>query len=179
MEHVPMEELEEGLETIRRSPREDGEVMMIVRRPGVEQREILEQGILDPAEGLVGDDWSTLAAKKSPNPDTQLTLMNSRVISLLAHDPDHQALAGDQLFVDLDLSIENLPAGTRLALGSAVIEVSARAHLGCDKFKARFGEAALIFVNSERGRQLRLRGLNARVVQAGLIRVGDVVKKIK
>ena len=142
---------------------------------------MLEEGRLDLAEGLVGDRWGrrkgTRTADGLPNPDTQLNVMNSRVIALVARDTDRWCLAGDQLFVDLDLSAENLPAGTRLALGSAVIEVTAPPHTGCRKFAERFGLDAVSFVNSPLGEQLRLRGINARVVHAGVIRVGDPVKK--
>ncbi len=80
--------------------------------------------------------------------------------------------------VDLDLSVDNLPPGTLLALGSAQIEVTAQPHTGCDKFAARFGREAAKWVNSSTGRPLRLRGLNARVVQPGAIRVGDSVRKL-
>jgi MOSC domain-containing protein YiiM len=104
--------------------------------------------------------------------------MNARVIALIAQDEDRWPLAGDQLFVDLDLSKTNLPAGTRLALGSAVIEVTAEPHTGCRKFVDRFGLDAMQFVNSEAGRRLQLRGINAKVVQGGTIRVGDLVRKI-
>jgi hypothetical protein len=179
--HVTMDELEAGLDEIRRSPRDEGVLKMIVRRPRSGEREVLEDGELDPGEGLVGDSWkhrvSSRSSDKSPNPDTQLNVMNSRVIALVAQDTDRWSLAGDQLFVDLDLSAENLPAGTRLALGSAVIEVTALPHTGCKKFLERFGIDAVNFVNSTLGNQLHLRGINARVVQAGVIRVGDLVKK--
>jgi MOSC domain-containing protein YiiM len=108
----------------------------------------------------------------------QLNIMNSRVIALLAQDKDRWPLAGDQLFIDMDLSAENLPPGTRLALGSAMIEVTDQPHTGCKKFMERFGLDAMKFVNSPVGKQLHLRGINAKVVQPGLIQVGDVVKKI-
>lgn len=104
--------------------------------------------------------------------------MNSRVIALIAQAKDRWQLAGDQLYIDLDLSAENLPAGTRLALGSAIIEATAQPHTGCKKFVTRFGADAMNFVNSEVGRKLRLRGINAKVIQAGLIHAGDVVKKL-
>jgi hypothetical protein len=179
--HVTMEELEAGLDEIRRSPRDEGVLKMIVRRPRSNEREVLEEGELDPGEGLVGDSWrhrgSSRSSDRSPKPDTQLNVMNSRVIALVAQDTDRWCLAGDQLFVDLDLSAENLPAGTRLALGSAVIEVTALPHTGCQKFVERFGIDAVNFVNSTLGKQLHLRGINARVVRAGVIRVGDLVKK--
>jgi MOSC domain-containing protein YiiM len=108
----------------------------------------------------------------------QLNVMNARVIALLAREEDRWPLAGDQLYIDMDLSQENLPPGTRLALGSAVIEVTDQPHTGCKKFAARFGLDALKLVNSPLGRQLQLRGLNARVTQPGMIRVGDLVKKL-
>jgi MOSC domain-containing protein YiiM len=107
----------------------------------------------------------------------QLNVMNARAVALVAHDRERWALAGDQLYVDLDLSTDNLPPGTRLALGTAVIEVTAQPHTGCKKFVARFGAEAVKFVNSPLGKQLRLRGMNARVVRPGVIRAGDVVRK--
>ena len=175
-------ELEAGLDEIRRSPRDEGTLTLIVRRPQTDQREVMTEGQLDLAQGLVGDNWpardSSLTADGAVDIDRQLTLMNSRVIALLAPDKTRWPLAGDQLFVDMDLSTQNLPPGTRLKLGSAIIEVSAAPHTGCKKFVSRFGVDAMKFVNSPVGRELCLRGINARVVQAGAIRVGDVVKKI-
>jgi MOSC domain-containing protein YiiM len=132
------------------------------------------------ALGLVGDTWSTRAArtKRGPHPDTQINVMNSRVIAAVARDKRRWALAGDQLFVDLDLSAANVPPGTRLAVGSAIIEVTAEPHTGCGKFINRFGVAAGKFVNSPIGRRLQLRGINAKVVRAGTLRVGDRVTKL-
>ncbi len=182
MRHLTMEELEAGIEEIRRSPKDEGVLELIVRRPATLEREILQEGQLDPAEGLVGDNWRTRGSKSTPDgsahPEMQLTLMNARTIALLAQDPDRWQLAGDQLFVDLDLSAENLPAGTRLALGSSVVEITSLPHTGCKKFTTRFGLDAVKFVNSPLGRELRLRGVNAKVVQAGSIRVADVVRKL-
>jgi MOSC domain-containing protein YiiM len=175
------EELETGLDAIRRSPADEGILRLIVRRPEIDGREVLHSGTLDPAHGLVGDSWaarqSAGAVDGSVDPVTQLTIMNARVIALLARDPARWPLAGDQLFVDLDLSEANLPAGIRLAMGSAIVEVSAEPHTGCAKFVRRFGLDAMKFVNSPTGRTLRLRGLNARVIRAGEITVGDVVRK--
>ena len=180
--HLTMEELEAGLDDIRRSPQDRGVLQMIVRRPQTDVRQVVEEGQLDLQEGLVGDSWITRGSSRtsdgSSHPDMQLTLMNSRVIALLAQDKGRWQLAGDQLFVDLDLSVENLPPGTRLAVGSAVMQVTDQPHTGCQKFAARFGQDAVKFVNSPMGKQLHLRGINARVVQPGVIRVGDVVSKI-
>jgi hypothetical protein len=179
--HLTTAELEEGLGAIRQAPKTEGVLEMIVRRPEVGAREVIDEGRLDPAEGLVGDNWKDRTSARSrdrlPNPDTQLNIMSARVIALVAQEKARWPLAGDQLFVDLDLSAANLPAGTRLAIGSAVVEVSEEPHTGCGKFVSRFGIDATTFVNSTLGRELQLRGINARVVQAGAIRVGDVVKK--
>ena len=180
--HLTMAELEAGLDTIRQSPKEEGVIALIVRRPQVDAREVLEEGELDLVEGLMGDTWKVRGSSRTPDgaahPDMQLNVMNARVIALLAREKDRWPLAGDQLFIDMDVSSENLPPGTRLALGSAVIEVTDQPHTGCKKFEARFGLDALKLVNSPLGRQLRLRGLNAKVTQPGVIRVGDSVKKI-
>ena len=155
---------------------------MIVRRPDVGEREVLDTGELDIAEGLVGDNWHRRGSGQTDDgtahPDMQLNLMNSRVIALVAQAGDRWALAGDQFFVDLDLARENLPAGTRLEMGSAVIEVSAVPHLGCRKFVARFGLEAMKFVNSRRGKKLCLRGINAKVVKAGRVDTGDRIRRV-
>ena len=159
-----------------------GTVELIVRRPAVDEREVLAEGTLEVTAGLVGDTWpvrgSTRTSDGSSDPDMQLTVMNSRAALLVAQDPDRRMLAGDQLYVDLDLSPANLPSGTRLAVGSAVIEVTDQPHLGCAKFAARFGADAWRFVNSRVGRGLRLRGLNARVVVPGTIRNADIIRKL-
>ena len=177
-----MSELEAGLDHIRDAPTEHGVLQLIVRRPAVDLREVVEAADLDLDKGLVGDSWiyrpSRSTPDGSPHPLMQLNVMNARAISLIAADPERWALAGDQMYVDLDLSIDNLPSGTRLAIGDAVIEVTEPPHRGCQKFSNRFGPDALRFVNSQVGRALRLRGLNARVVGAGTIRRGDTVTKL-
>jgi hypothetical protein len=182
MVHLTRAQLEAGLDEVRRSPTDAGEVVLIVRRPAVDEREVLEEGQLDLREGLVGDTWqhrgSSRTSDGSPHPDMQLNVINARASHLVAAHTDRRALAGDQLHLDLDLSVENLPAGTRLALGSAVIEVTAQPHNGCKKFSARFGSDAWRFVNSPVGQALRLRGLNAKVVVPGTVRPGDVVRKL-
>lgn len=182
MEHLSTAELRAGLDVVRGSPPDHGTVELIVRRPAVDEREVLAEAELDVEAGLVGDTWpvrgSTSTPDGSPQPDAQLTVMNSRAALLVAQIPDRRMLAGDQLYVDLDLSPANLPPGTRLALGSAVIEVSGRPHLGCAKFAARFGQDAWRFVNSRAGRELRLRGLNARILASGTVRLGDTVRKL-
>jgi hypothetical protein len=181
MKHLTIEELEAGLDHIRRSPRDSGVLRLIVRRPHVNEREVLEQAQLDPAAGVVGDTWATRSGSRgarSADPDTQLNVMNARAIALIAHTDDRWALAGDQLYIDLDLSDDNLPPGTRLALGSAVIEVTDEPHTGCGKFASRFGVDAVKFVNSSVGQRLHLRGINAKVVTPGVIRVGDIVHKL-
>lgn len=177
-----MTELEAGLTDVGRSPKDGGVLEMIVRRPDVGAREIVQDGQLDLAEGLVGDNWKARTSKRtpdgSPHPDMQLNLMNSRVVALVSQDRSRWHLAGDQLYVDLDLSEANLPPGTRLAVGSAVIEVTAEPHTGCSKFVERFGLDAMKFVNASERRDLHLRGVNARVVRAGAIRTGDTVSKL-
>ena len=176
-----MKEFEAGLDDIRRAPRDEGLLELIVRRPGIGEREVVEEGLLDLNEGLVGDSWKRRGSSRTPDgsahPDMQLNIMNSRVIALLAQDRARWQLAGDQLFINMDLSAENLPAGTRLQIGSAVIEVTPEPHNGCKKFVERFGLDAVLFVNSTLGRELHLRGINARVVQTGLVRAGDVARK--
>jgi MOSC domain len=181
--HLTTEELEAGLDEIRCAPADEGTIELIVRRPAEGEREVLAAGVLDLDEGLAGDRWSAHRSSRtpdgSPNRETQLTLMNARVVDLVAAgDRQRWALAGDQIYVDLDISEENLPAGTRLALGSAVIEVTPEPHTGCVKFSSRFGNAAHRFVNTKTHRHLRLRGLNAKVVEPGTVSTGDTIRKL-
>jgi hypothetical protein len=180
--HLTTEELEAGLDHIRQSPKDVGVLELIVRRPRIEEREVLEEGQLDLVAGLVGDTWSSRGSSRtadgSSHPDMQLNIMNARAIALVAQDKDRWQLAGDQLFIDMDLSADNLPPGTRLAIGSAVIEVTDQPHTGCKKFVARFGLDAMKFVNSPVGKELHLRGINAKVVQPGVIRAGDLVRRV-
>lgn len=182
MRHLTLDELKAGLPHIESAPKDRGVLRLIVRRPRIAEREVLSEGQLDVAVGLVGDTWHARTSSRtkdgSPHPDMQLNIMNARVIALLAQSDARWPLAGDQLFLDLDLTDENLPAGTRLTIGSAVIEVTPQPHTGCGKFAARFGVDATKFVNSKEGRRLHLRGINARVVQSGTIRVGDLASKL-
>lgn len=176
-------DLTAAMADIASSPADGGVVEMIVRRPALGTREILASGQLSLDEGLVGDTWNVRPSRRTddggPHPDMQLNLINARLSALIAgRDDERRALAGDQLHLDLDLSPANLPPGTRLALGEAVIEITDQPHTGCAKFAARFGQDALCFVNHGAGKDLRLRGVNARVVQPGTIRVGDQVRKV-
>jgi MOSC domain-containing protein YiiM len=175
-----IEVAEDAIDGIRAAPANAGRVELIVGRPDVEEREVYEEAQLDPAEGLVGDNWRerSIAKKGVANPDTQLTLVNARAAAVFAGPRERWALAGDQLYVDLDLSERNLPPGTRLRLGSAVIEITAEPHLGCGKFIRRFGIDAQKWVNSDVGRELKLRGIYARIVQAGTVRTGDEIAKL-
>ncbi len=179
--HLSTVELELGLDGILQSPKTEGVLESIVRRPKVDAREVLSEGMLDLTEGLAGDNWkirgSSRTADGSSHPDTQLTIINSRLAALVAQTKERWEMAGDQLYVDLDLSVENLPQGTQLSIGSAVIEITNQPHLGCIKFAARYGAPALQFVNSPVGKQLRLRGVYAKVVRPGAIRVGEEMRK--
>jgi hypothetical protein len=182
MEHRTTAQLIAGLEEIRQSPTDGGRLELIVRRPAVDQREVLEEGRLDLVAGLVGDTWSTRGSREtadgSAHPDRQLNLMNARAATLIAGDIEHWPLAGDQMFVDLHLGVDELPPGTRLRLGEAVIEVTELPHLGCAKFTQRFGLDAMRFVNSPEGKALNLRGICAKVVVPGAIRRGDEIVRV-
>lgn len=171
--YLELSTLDAGLDEIRQAPADAGTLDLIVRRPAEGERDILAEAHLDTARGLVGDRWLGPDAE----PDRQVTVMNRRVVALLAGSRERWPLAGDQLYVDLDLSVDNLPPGTRLEIGSAVLEVTEAPHRGCKKFAARFGLDALRFVNNEVAYALRLRGMNARVVRGGVVRSGDAVRK--
>jgi hypothetical protein len=181
MEHLSGERLMAGLGWIRDSPPDAGRVVLIVRRPSVGERDLPASAVLDRRTGLAGDNWlargSSLTADRSADPDKQITVMNARVAELVAGGTERMALCGDQLYVDLDLSVDNLPAGSLLAVGQAVLRVSEAPHTGCAKFIERFGTEAVRFVNSRVGRQLRLRGMNTRVVVPGTVRLGDLATK--
>jgi hypothetical protein len=181
VEHLSRERLQAGLDHIREAPRNHGRLVLVVRRPEVGQRELPEEAILDQVTGLDGDNWLTRGSSSMPdgsaNPRKQVTVMNARVAELVAGGTARMPLAGDQLYVDLDISVNNLPVGSLLAVGEAVLEISEDPHLGCAKFIERFGAEAMRFVNSRIGRQLRLRGMNTRIVVPGTVRLGDLAVK--
>ena len=178
--HLSTVEIEAGMAEVLGSPKTDGRLMMIVRRPKVNAREVIDAGTLDVDQGLIGDNWLKKGSRwrRGGDPKRQITVMNFRFAKLVAGGEDRIPLAGDQLYVDLDLSQENLPVGTRIAVGRAVIEVTKPPHLGCKKFVERFGMDAMMFANSDFGKLHNLRGINARVIVGGKARPGDPVAKI-
>lgn len=175
-------ELEAALPEIRQAPKDEGTLLLIVRRPGEAQREVLGEARLDLDEGLVGDGWRGRGSKRtadgSAHPEMQIAIMGARAIGVIAREKERWALAGDQLFLDMDLGTGNLPPGTRLAIGSAVLEITPYPHRGCKKFLARFGHDAMELLGSPAGTELRLRGVYARVVVPGTLRTGDVARKV-
>lgn len=182
MDHRTLAELEAGLAAIVTAPDDAGTVELIARRPAEDLREALEEAEFDLVEGLRGDNWLVRGSTRTPDgrahPEAQVTIMSARAAALIAGPRERWMLAGDQIYVDLDLGEDNLPVGTRLRLGTAVLEVTAKPHLGCAKFSARFGTDALRFVNSADGRALRVRGVNARVLTPGTVRRGATVHKV-
>jgi len=182
MGHRSTEELEAGLDHVRGAPADAGVLELIVRRPAPEQREVLEAAELSLEDGLVGDNWRARGSRHTEDGSAelgrQLTIMNARAIALFAEERSRWPEAGDQLYVDLDISGSNLPAGTRVRIGDAVVEVSVEPHTGCAKFNERFGRDVSRMVNTPAGRALNLRGINARVVEPGTIKAGDAVKKL-
>ncbi|WP_248583127.1 hypothetical protein [Nocardioides sp. InS609-2] len=179
--------LAEQMAHLRAAPSGIGTLDMVARRPANGKREVMPEGILDLELGMVGDNWLERATSRAiatgRHLDAQVNVTSSRMVGLLAADDDTRAMAGDQLYVDLDISHANLPVGSRLAIGDpedggAIIEVTAKPHNGCKKFVRYFGREAERFVNSAEGKELRLRGFNARVVSAGVVRRGDSVRKI-
>ena len=176
-------ELTAAWDHLRSAPAEIGTLTLVVRRPAAGEREVLTEGHLDVADGLVGDNWLSRATShaiaEGRHLKAQLNVMSARMVGLLADSPEEQALAGDQLYLDLDISHDNLQAGSRLAIGdTAVIEVTDKPHNGCAKFKRRFGDDAVAFINSDEGQAMRLRGFCARVVTSGVVRPGDAVRRI-
>jgi len=180
--HLGRDELEAGLGEILRSPRDQGVLEAVVIRPATDAREMLRQCRLSAEGGVHGDSWAKACwlslPDGRPHPDVQVTIMNARTIALIAQDEARWPLAGDNLYVDLDLSAENLPPGTRLAIGSVVLEITAVPHNGCSKFAERFGLEATRFVNSKTGKRLHLRGIYARIATPGRVTVGDLVSKL-
>ena len=175
---LSMEQLDAGLAAIENSPKDAGEIRLIVCRPGVNERKELAVAELDLKLGLIGDNWFSRDYKTAANPEMQLNLMNSRAIALIAQTEDRWKLAGDQFYVDFDLSPKNLPPGSQLKLGDAIIEITAVPHLGCKKFMDRYGKDAFLWVNSKRGKSLNLRGINAKIIQAGMVKKGQIIEKI-
>jgi MOSC domain-containing protein YiiM len=182
LQYADLTSLEARVDHIRAAPADLGTLELIVRRPAVDEREVLTEARLDVHDGLEGDTWRVRGSSRTPdggpNLDAQLTVMSARVAEALAGERKRWAQAGDQLYVDLDISLANLPPGSRIQIGSAVIEFSEPPHHGCAKFSARFGVDALKFVNSQLGRELRLRGANCRVAVSGTIRAGNTIRKL-
>jgi MOSC domain-containing protein YiiM len=180
--HLSLGELQGRLAQIARSPRDRGILRAIVIRPETDARITLPRCELSPEGGVHGDNWAKgcwmSLPDGRPHPDVQVTIMNVRTIALIAQEEARWSLAGDNLIADLDLSAENLPPGTRLAVGSALLEITAVPHKGCRKFAARFGVDATRFVNSRDGTRLHLRGIYARIVEPGMIAVGDAIEKL-
>jgi hypothetical protein len=171
--------LEAGLDALRASPAGKGTLRLIVRRPAENEREVVPEARLDETAGMVGDRWDAANFGDGPDRfDTQLTLMNARAASLIAGEPEDWPPAGDQLYVELSLAGDDLPPGSRLEIGSAIIEITAVPHTGCGKFVRRFGVDAMKFVNSPVGRELNLRGVNARVVRGGVVAQGDAIRRV-
>ena len=178
MDPASQNRFDASLPHVEAAPADRGRLELIVRRPAEGEREVLDAAELDLELGLVGDRWANRDRATTPiYLSSQLTVMSTRVLAAIEPDRAQWAQAGDQLLVDLDLGIANLPAGSRLAIGSAIIEIGETPHTGCAKFGARFGSEALRWVNGAAGRERRLRGANAWVVQAGTVRVGDEVRK--
>jgi hypothetical protein len=180
--HLTADELQTGLPHVLRSPTTEGVLRVIALRPAMGERLLVERADLTAADGVAGDNWLPRGSRQtedgSADPERQVTVMNIRIAELVAGTPERAPLAGDQLYVDFDLSEDNLPAGAHLAIGSSVLRVSEAPHLGCAKFVERFGPEAMRFVNSREGRRLRLRGLNARVLTPGEVRLGDTVTRV-
>lgn len=168
---LPLDVLETRLAELPPAPRDLGTLTLIVRRREGGTRELLERVALTPEEGLPGDAWG----RRPPlNPEAQLAVIQTDIAELIANGQP-LPLFGDNLFLNLDLSRENLPTGSRLRVGAAVLEVTPKPHNGCAKFHARFGAAALRFASHPDRRHLNLRGIYLKVVEGGELAVGDAV----
>ncbi len=182
IKHLSATDLAAGLDEIRNSPKDQSVLDLIVSRPEEDGREVMDLADLDVEVGLIGDTWQDRPSARrgdgKAHPDMQITLINSRVAALVAQSKDRWPLSGDQLFADLDLSKSNVPPGTRISVGSAILEATSQPHTGCKKFAARFGDEALKLISSPTGKDLQLRGINLKVVQGGEIKPGDAVKKL-
>jgi len=178
--HLTAEQVEGGMAAVRQSPRDAGALDLIVIRPAVDARLVVPEVEVDADHGLAGDSWESRGSRHtadgSAHPGDQVTVMNTRFARLIAATDDRIPLAGDQLYVDLDLSVANLPTGTRLEFAEVVLEVTDMPHTGCEKFQARFGMPALRQTNTPEGRELRLRGINTTVVTGGMLRQGEVAQ---
>lgn len=175
--------LESGLADVRRSPADSGPLELIVSRPTEGERTLHDSADVDLTLGIVGDTWIERGSRRTPdgsaNPEAQVTVMNIRAARLVAGTEGRVPLAGDQLFVDLDLSTDNLPTGTLLEIGEATLRVTAAPHTGCAKFSERFGVDALRATATPDGKHLRLRGINTAVVRPGVVRRGDTVRVVR
>jgi hypothetical protein len=180
--HRPRAEIERAAAALGSSPTEYGVIEMIICRPARYERRVLDEGILEVAHGLLGDNWEVRGSTNTPDgradPLRQVTVMNSRALASVAGERDRWELAGDQLIVDLDLSMVNLPAGTQLQIGEAVAEVTEPPHTGCAKFAGRYGVDALAWVSDRAGRQQRRRGMHVQVLRSGTVRPGDSIRKL-
>ncbi|MBL1275715.1 MAG: hypothetical protein COB30_006485 [Ectothiorhodospiraceae bacterium] len=180
--HATLPEIKEKMDWVLAAPKDNGRVELLVVRPAVNQRETPQQVMFTPQLGVVGDNWLADCWKKRPNgesdPEVQVAIMNARMIEVLTQDKALWPLAGDQLFVDLDLSENNLAVGDRLQIGATVLEITAEPHQGCGKFKQRFGAKAMAFVNSTTGDAHRLRGVYAKIVREGMVSVLDSITKL-
>ncbi len=181
-QYVTAATLTDKLDWLKQSPKRGGQVTAITIRPAANQRESLQRAMFSPEQGAHGDNWVSDCKFKlddgRSDPGYQIAIMNSRMAELLSPDADYRRLAGDQLFVDLDLSQDNLQTGDQLQVGDAILEVTPIPHNGCRKFKERFGLDALKFLSSKDGQHLRLRGIYVQVLTAGYISVGDNIIKL-
>ena len=175
--------LESGLADVRLSPADAGPLELIVTRPVPGERALHDEAEVDLVLGIAGDTWIERGSRRTPdgsaNPEAQVTVMNIRAARLVAGTEDRVPLAGDQLYVDLDLSTENLPTGTLLEIGDAALRVSDAPHTGCAKFSERFGVEALRATATPEGKLLRLRGINTAVARPGVVRRGDIVRVVR
>ena len=181
--HRSREELEAGLDEILGAPKDHGRLEAIVVRPRANERVSVESAELSAGQGLEGDHWANgcwmSLPDGSPHPDVQICIMSARAIRQIAGDKADWPPAGDQLFIDMDMSRSNLTVGQRMQLGDTILEITEVPHNGCNKFSERFGIEATRFVNSRIGKENRLRGIYAKVIEPGTVKVGDSFDKIE
>ncbi|MFT5632095.1 MAG: hypothetical protein ACI9HB_003282 [Gammaproteobacteria bacterium] len=180
--HVRLAECEDALSTILAAPKSGAIVEQLCLRPGFSERSFPELLELTVAGGIIGERWTKAPwltlSDGTPDPRIQVSILSKRVMDLCWRDRENTHHPGDTMIVDMDLGVENLPNGTRLGIGSAVVEVSDKFNTACIKWQGRYGAESLRWLNLRKNRDYRLRGILCRIVQDGVVRLGDELARV-